>query len=89
MLLMAVSCLISLYAHPTSKIKHHLSSEPVKFFFIVVRLELAKCIANPACAANVACLQTCNNRPDETECQVGSLFSSKDIHRSILLYHGM
>lgn len=38
--------------------------------FIVQRLELAKCIANPACAANVACLQTCNNRPDETECQV-------------------
>ncbi|KAG5611219.1 hypothetical protein H5410_022500, partial [Solanum commersonii] len=37
------------------------------------RIELAKCIANPACAANVACLQTCNNRPDETECQVSSI----------------
>ncbi|KAM0890144.1 hypothetical protein ACQ4PT_027236 [Festuca glaucescens] len=34
------------------------------------RIELAKCIANPACAANVACLNTCNNRPDETECQI-------------------
>uniref|UniRef100_A0A453BUH5 VDE lipocalin domain-containing protein n=1 Tax=Aegilops tauschii subsp. strangulata TaxID=200361 RepID=A0A453BUH5_AEGTS len=33
------------------------------------RIELAKCIANPSCAANVACLNTCNNRPDETECQ--------------------
>lgn len=40
-----------------------------------VRLELAKCIANPACAANIACLQTCNNRPDETECQVCSVIS--------------
>ncbi|OIT28698.1 PREDICTED: violaxanthin de-epoxidase, chloroplastic [Nicotiana attenuata] len=42
------------------------------------RLELAKCIANPACAANVACLQTCNNRPDETECQIkcGDLFEN-------------
>ncbi|CAM8945939.1 unnamed protein product [Rhodiola kirilowii] len=42
------------------------------------RIELAKCIANPSCAANVACLQTCNNRPDETECQIkcGDLFEN-------------
>ncbi|KAE8663169.1 Violaxanthin de-epoxidase [Hibiscus syriacus] len=42
------------------------------------RVELAKCIANPSCAANVACLQTCNNRPDETECQIkcGDLFAN-------------
>lgn len=42
------------------------------------RIELAKCIANPACAANVACLQTCNNRPDETDCQIkcGDLFEN-------------
>ncbi|XP_015901670.3 violaxanthin de-epoxidase, chloroplastic [Ziziphus jujuba] len=42
------------------------------------RLELAKCIGNPSCAANVACLQTCNNRPDETECQIkcGDLFEN-------------
>ncbi|KAJ8771662.1 hypothetical protein K2173_026839 [Erythroxylum novogranatense] len=43
------------------------------------RTELAKCISNPSCAANVACLQTCNNRPDETECQIkcGDLFENK------------
>ncbi|KAJ8648858.1 hypothetical protein MRB53_001881 [Persea americana] len=42
------------------------------------RLELAKCVANPSCAANIACLQTCNNRPDETECQIkcGDLFEN-------------
>ncbi|KAG6389194.1 hypothetical protein SASPL_150653 [Salvia splendens] len=42
------------------------------------RIELAKCIANPSCAANVACLNTCNNRPDETECQIkcGDLFAN-------------
>ncbi|KAM5561810.1 hypothetical protein ABKV19_022415 [Rosa sericea] len=42
------------------------------------RVELAKCISNPSCAANVACLQTCNNRPDETECQIkcGDLFEN-------------
>ncbi|XP_047169327.1 violaxanthin de-epoxidase, chloroplastic [Vigna umbellata] len=42
------------------------------------RLELAKCLSNPSCAANIACLQTCNNRPDETECQIkcGDLFEN-------------
>ncbi|XP_038986927.1 violaxanthin de-epoxidase, chloroplastic isoform X1 [Phoenix dactylifera] len=42
------------------------------------RVELAKCIANPSCAANIACLQTCNDRPDETECQIkcGDLFEN-------------
>ncbi|PKA54618.1 Violaxanthin de-epoxidase, chloroplastic [Apostasia shenzhenica] len=34
------------------------------------RVELAMCISNPSCAANIACLQTCNDRLDETECQV-------------------
>ncbi|KAG6543532.1 hypothetical protein Mapa_015026 [Marchantia paleacea] len=43
------------------------------------RVELARCIADPGCAANVACLQTCNNRPDETQCQIacGDLFENK------------
>ncbi|KAJ7978216.1 Violaxanthin de-epoxidase [Quillaja saponaria] len=42
------------------------------------RIELARCVSNPSCAANVACLQTCNNRPDETECQIkcGDLFEN-------------
>ncbi|XP_074563670.1 violaxanthin de-epoxidase, chloroplastic [Curcuma longa] len=42
------------------------------------RVELARCIANPSCAANIACLQTCNDRPDETECQIkcGDLFEN-------------
>ncbi|KAK4282964.1 hypothetical protein QN277_014273 [Acacia crassicarpa] len=42
------------------------------------RIELAKCLSNPSCAANIACLQTCNNRPDETECQIkcGDVFEN-------------
>ncbi|XP_078447174.1 non-photochemical quenching 1 [Wolffia australiana] len=42
------------------------------------RVELVKCIGNPSCAANVACLQTCNDRPDETECQIkcGDIFEN-------------
>ncbi|KAG6738413.1 hypothetical protein POTOM_058029 [Populus tomentosa] len=39
------------------------------------RLELAKCSANPSCAANVACLHTCNKGPDEIECQVSYVLS--------------
>ena len=34
------------------------------------RAPLAKCIANPKCLANVICINTCNNRPDEVECQI-------------------
>ncbi|KAM7251698.1 hypothetical protein ACFE04_023581 [Oxalis oulophora] len=47
------------------------------------RIELAQCIANPSCAANVACLQTCNNRPDETECQIkcGDLFENSVVDK--------
>ena len=45
--------------------------------FCICRLELAKCLSNPSCAANIACLQTCNNRPDETECQVSLVLYMK------------
>eukprot|EP00899_Mesostigma_viride_P014074 jgi/Mesvir1/22668/Mv14099-RA.2 len=43
------------------------------------RAELARCVADPGCAANLACLNTCNNRPDETECQLkcGDLFENR------------
>jgi violaxanthin de-epoxidase len=34
------------------------------------RLPLAKCIANPKCLLNVACINTCNGRDDEIECQI-------------------
>jgi hypothetical protein len=33
------------------------------------QIPLLKCVANPKCLANVICINTCNNRPDETECQ--------------------
>jgi len=35
------------------------------------QLELAKCVTNPKCAANLICIQTCNNRDDEAACQIG------------------
>ena len=40
--------------------------------------QLAKCILNPKCFANVICLNTCNNRPDESACQIkcGDLFEN-------------
>lgn len=52
---------------------------------IMYRLELAKCIADPACAANIACLQTCNNRPDETECQVVPFTFTPRLHERMYL----
>lgn len=58
----------------TSKLRFAFVLNLVTGTFVHVRVELAKCIANPSCAANVACLQTCNNRPDETECQVRFCF---------------
>ncbi|KAG6735425.1 hypothetical protein POTOM_061969 [Populus tomentosa] len=42
------------------------SSLSFTYQLVIARLELA----NPSCAANVACLHACNNRPDETECQI-------------------
>ena len=40
--------------------------------------ELAQCLLNPKCFANVICLNTCNNRPDEAQCQIkcGDLFEN-------------
>ena len=40
--------------------------------------ELAQCILNPKCLANVICLNTCNGRKDEAECQIkcGDLFEN-------------
>lgn len=47
------------------------------------RVEFVQCIGNPACAANIACLQSCNDRPDETECQIkcGDLFENSVVDR--------
>ena len=40
--------------------------------------ELAQCILNPKCLANVICLNTCNGRPDEATCQIkcGDMFEN-------------
>jgi len=34
------------------------------------RVELAKCITNPNCLANVICINSCNGKEDETGCQI-------------------
>ena len=35
--------------------------------------ELVGCLADANCAKNLVCLQTCNGRPDETDCQASAL----------------
>ena len=37
---------------------------------IHVQEQLAKCVADPTCAENLVCLNNCNGRQDETECQI-------------------
>jgi violaxanthin de-epoxidase len=42
-------------------------------------VQLAKCVASPKCLANVVCINTCNGRPDEIECQIkcGDIFENE------------
>ena len=42
-------------------------------------LPLAQCVTNPKCLANVICINTCNGRPDEIECQIecGNLWENE------------
>jgi len=41
-------------------------------------VQLGECILNPKCLLNVACINTCNGREDETGCQIqcGNLFEN-------------
>lgn len=43
--------------------------------------ELAGCITDGSCLANLLCIQTCNNKPDEADCQIacGDKFSSAKV----------
>ena len=45
--------------------------------------ELGECILNPKCLANVVCLNTCNGRADEAECQIkcGDTFENDVVGR--------
>merc|ERR1719183_277339 len=42
------------------------------------QIPLARCVTNPTCVANLLCIQTCTNRPDESTCQIkcGDEFSN-------------
>ena len=57
------------------------ASDPSKIvgcLFEKCSVPLGKCIASPLCLANVVCINTCNNRPDEIECQIkcGDIFDN-------------
>ena len=51
----------------------------VSCLFSKCQLPLAKCITNPKCLANVVCINTCNGREDEIDCQIkcGDLFENE------------
>ena len=52
-----------------------------KCLFQKCPLALGKCIANPNCLANVICINTCNGRPDEEDCQIecGNTFENEAV----------
>jgi len=52
-----------------------------KCLFQKCPLALGKCIANPNCLANVICINTCNGRPDEEDCQIecGNTFENSAV----------
>lgn len=56
-------------------------SKIVGCLFQKCSVQLGKCIASPLCLANVVCINTCNNRPDEIECQIkcGDIFDNPAI----------
>ena len=47
------------------------------------QLELAGCLADPTCAGSLLCLQTCQGRPDEADCEVkcGDQFNDAAVQR--------
>lgn len=68
----------SLTASPTTSAATD-PSQIVGCLFQKCQLPLLKCIANPKCLANVVCINTCNGRDDEIECQIqcGNLFENE------------
>jgi VDE lipocalin domain len=41
------------------------------------QLQLAACVADGNCLQDLICLNTCNGRPDESDCQVGRIAESR------------
>jgi len=43
------------------------------------QVELARCVTNPSCLANLACINTCNGKADESACQIrcGDIFDNQ------------
>jgi violaxanthin de-epoxidase len=69
---------------PVTSMIANAASDPtaiVGCLFQKCAVPLGKCIASPLCLANVVCINTCNNRPDEIECQIkcGDIFDNPAI----------
>ncbi|KAI2495650.1 VDE lipocalin domain-containing protein [Fragilaria crotonensis] len=71
LLALALSCAFAVATPMTVAPAHAADSLKIATcLFQKCQLPLAKCVANPKCLANVICINTCNGRPDETECQI-------------------
>lgn len=78
-LLLATCTMTQLPATATAAAEATAASQTLTCLLQKCRLPLAKCIANPKCLLNVACINTCNGRDDEIECQIkcGDKFENK------------
>lgn len=72
-LLLAPSGQLAAYAADTSKVGTCLLQN--------CQAALANCLTDTICAENLICLQVCNGRPDETECQIkcGDKYADKAV----------
>jgi violaxanthin de-epoxidase len=59
-------------------VAHAADTDIVSCLFKQCPVPLAKCILNPNCLLNVACINTCTGKPDEINCQIqcGNLFEN-------------
>jgi violaxanthin de-epoxidase len=78
-ILLATCTMTQLPATATAAADTTAASQTLTCLLQKCRLPLAKCIANPKCLLNVACINTCNGRSDEIECQIqcGDKFENK------------
>jgi violaxanthin de-epoxidase len=71
LLALALSCAFAVASPMTVAPAHAADSLKIATcLFQKCQIPLAKCVANPKCLANVICINTCNGRDDETECQI-------------------
>lgn len=80
----AAAVSIAAWTQPVAVPMAQASSDPGAIVGCLIskcQVPFAKCVTNPSCLANVICINSCNNKEDETECQIkcGDIFDNQVI----------